>query len=83
MSTMTYLMRLKPEEKTLFQTAARRKGVSVAEFLREAGRAAARSLGAEPASLALSRAGFTLPEQPGKTEREKIRSAITARHVSR
>ena len=83
MSTMIYPMRLKREETALFKSAAKRKGVSVAEFLREAGRAAARSLGAEPASLALSRAGFTLPDQPGTTEREKIRRAIAARHVHR
>jgi hypothetical protein len=31
----------------------------------------------------LSRAGFTLPELPGKTEREQIRAAIARRHVSR
>lgn len=82
MSTIIYPMRLKREENALFKSAAKRKGVSVAEFLRDAGRAAARNLGAEPASLALSREGFTLPDRPG-TEREQIRAAIAKRHVSR
>ena len=41
------VMRLKREENALFKSAAKRKGVSVAEFLRDAGRAAAHNLGAE------------------------------------
>lgn len=76
-------MRLKREEKALFQNAARRKGVTLAAFLRDAGRVAARQLTVEPSSLQLSRAGFTLPERPDKTEREQIRTAILKRHVSR
>ena len=83
MSTMTYPMRLKPADKNVFQRAARHKGVSLAAFLREAGHAAARQLQTEPASLKFSRDGFTLPERPGKTERDQIRAAIAARHVSR
>ena len=76
-------MRLRHEESALFKDAAKRKGVSLAEFLRQAARAAAQRFEAEPASLALSRSGFTLPELPGKTEREKVRAAISKRHVSR
>jgi hypothetical protein len=80
---MIYPMRLKREENALFKSAARRKGVSLAEFFRQAGRREAREAGIEPASLSLSRDGFTLPELPGKTEREKIRDAVRRRHVSR
>jgi hypothetical protein len=83
MSTMIYPMRLRREESALFKNAAKRRGLSLAEFLREAGRQAAQKFEAEPASLELSRSGFTLPELRGKTEREKIRAAISQRHVSR
>jgi hypothetical protein len=83
MSTMIYPMRLKREENALFKSAAKRKGVSLAEFFRQAGRREARETRIEPASLALSRNGFTLPDLLGKTEREKIRDAIRRRHVSR
>jgi hypothetical protein len=83
MSTMIYPMRLKREESALFRRAAKRRGVSLAEFLRQAGRNEAQQIEAEPASLELSRGGFTLPDLPGATEREKIRAAIAKRHVSR
>jgi hypothetical protein len=83
MSTMIYPMRLRREESALFKSAAKRRGVSLAEFLRQAGRHAAQQFESEPASLELSRGGFTLSELPGKTEREKIRAAISKRHVSR
>lgn len=83
MSTTIYPMRLERGESALFKRAARRKGVSLAEFFRQAGRRAAREAGSEPASLKLSRDGFMLPELPGGTEREKIRAAIRRRHVSR
>ena len=76
-------MRLRSEESALFKTAAKRRGVSLAEFLRQAGRNEARQFQSAPASLELSRSGFTLPDLPSKTEREKIRSAIVKRHVSR
>ena len=83
MSTTIYPMRLKREESALFRRAARRRGLSLAEFLRQAARHEARQMEAEPASLELSRSGFTLPDLPGATEREKIRKAIAKRHVSR
>jgi uncharacterized protein (DUF1778 family) len=83
MSTTIYPMRLRREESALFKSAARRRGISVAEFLRQAGRREAGQMAAAPASLELSREGFTLPELPGATEREKIRAAIAKRHVSR
>ncbi len=76
-------MRLKRAESTLFKNAAKRQGVSLAEFLRQAGRRAAQRFETVPASLELSRSGFTLPALPGQTEREKIRAAIAKRHVSR
>lgn len=80
---MIYPMRLNREESVLFKNAARRRGVSLAEFLRQAARKAAGQLEAEPASLELSRRGLTLPDWPGKTEREKIKAAIAHRHVPR
>jgi len=83
MSTMIYPMRLKREENALFRRAAKRRGVSLAEFLRRAARNEAQQIEAEPASLELSRAGFTLPDLAGATERKKIRAAIAKRHVSR
>jgi hypothetical protein len=76
-------MRLRREESVLFKNAAKRRGVSLAEFLRQAGRNEARQVEVEPASLELSRQGFTLPDLPGATVREKIRAAIALRHVSR
>jgi uncharacterized protein (DUF1778 family) len=76
-------MRLRREESALFKSAARRRGISLAEFLRQAGRNEARQVESAPASLELSRKGFTLPDLPGATEREKIRAAIAQRHVSR
>ena len=83
MSTVVYPLRLKRDETVLFKNAARRKGVSVAEFLRQAGRREARQFDTEPASLRLSRNWFTLPGWRGATERDKIRSAVRSRHVSR
>jgi uncharacterized protein (DUF1778 family) len=83
MSTMIYPMRLKRDEGALFKNAARRRGLTLAEFLRQAARREARQTESEPASLELSRSGFTLPDLPGRTEREKIRAAIARRHVSR
>ena len=84
MSTMIYPMRLKRAESALFKSAAKRRGISLAEFLRLAGRKEARQLESVPASLELSRGGFVLPELPGKTEREQIRAAVVRRHhVSR
>jgi hypothetical protein len=80
---MIYPMRLRRAESVQFKLAAKRQGVSLAEFLRQAGRHAAQRFDAAPASLELSRSGFTLPDLPGKTEREKIRAAIAKRHVSR
>ena len=76
-------MRLKPEESALFRRAAKRRGLSLAEFLRQAARNEAQQMEAEPASLELSQSGFTLPDLPGATERERIRAAIAKRHVSR
>lgn len=76
-------MRLRREESALFRRAAKRRGLSLAEFLRQAARNEARQVEAEPTSLQLSRSGFTLPDLPGATEREKIRAAISKRHVSR
>ena len=76
-------MRLKRDESALFKHAARRRGVSLAEFLRQAARREARQLPAEPASLRLSRDGFTLPDWPGATERDQIRAALHSRHVPR
>ena len=83
MSTMIYPRRLKRPEGELFKRAARRRGVSLAEFLRQAARNEAWQLESEPASLELSRSGFTLPEGRGRTEREKIQSTVFRRHVSR
>ena len=76
-------MRLRREESARFKLAARRRGVSLAEFLRQAGRHAARQFESVPASLELSRSGFTLPDLPGRTEREQIRAAVAKRHVPR
>jgi hypothetical protein len=83
MSTTIYPMRLRREESALFRRAAKRRGISLAEFLRQAARNEARQVEAEPASLEISRGGFTLPDLPGKNEREKIRAAILKRHASR
>ena len=68
-----------------FQKVARQRGLSPYAFLQQIVMDAA-SLAdthSSSASLALSRAGFTLPDLAGKTEREKIRAAVTRRHVSR
>jgi hypothetical protein len=76
-------MRLNAEDRKLFQSAARKKRVTVADFLRNAGRREAVKLVETPASLELSRSGFTLPERPGMNEREQVRTAVRQRHASR
>jgi hypothetical protein len=67
------------------QKAARRRGLSPYAFLQQivTDAASEAEAGSSSASLELSRAGFTVPELPGKTERGKIRAAIACRHVSR
>ena len=77
--------RVKPKVAAGFQKAARRRGLSPYAFLQQIVEDAASQTDASSpaASLELSREGFTLPELPGKTEREKIRAAILRRHVSR
>ena len=83
--TMLLQTRVKPKVAVKFQKAARQRGLSPYAFLQQivADDASLSDANSSPASLELSRAGFTLPELPGKTEREKIRAAIGRRHVSR
>lgn len=83
--TMLLQTRVKPKVAARFQKAARQRGLSPYAFLQQIVMEAAASAdaGASSGSLELSRAGFTVPELPGKTERERIRAAITRRHVSR
>jgi hypothetical protein len=83
MSAIVYPIRLKRNESALFKTAAKRRGISLAEFLRQSARKEAEQSAKSPASLELSRDGFTVREWPGKTAREKIKAAISKRHVSR
>jgi hypothetical protein len=84
---MTTLLqtRVKPKVAAKFQKAARQRGLSPYAFLQQIVTDAASSSEAASAvaSLELSRAGFTVPELGGQTEREKIRAAIARRHVSR
>jgi hypothetical protein len=77
--------RVKQKVAAKFQKAARQRGLSSYAFLQQIVTDAATQAeaGSSSASLELSRAGFTLPELPGKTERAKIRAAIARRHVSR
>ena len=83
--TMLLQTRVKPKVAAGFQKAARRRGLSPYAFLQQivTDAASQAEAGSSSASLELSRAGFTAPELPGKTEREKIRAAIARRHVSR
>jgi hypothetical protein len=83
--TMLLQTRVQPKVAARFQQAARRRGLSPYAFLQQIVTDAASSADADSssASLELSRAGFTLPELPGKTEREQIHAAIARRHVSR
>ena len=83
--TMLLQTRVQPKVAARFQKAARQRGLSPYAFLQQIVTDAASRAAAVPfsASLELSRAGFTVPELPGKTEREKIRAAIARRHVSR
>ena len=84
---MTVLLqtRVKSKVAARFQKTARQRGLSPYAFLQQIVTDAASSSDATmpPASLELSRAGFTVPELAGQTEREKIRTAIARRHVSR
>jgi hypothetical protein len=84
---MTTLVQTRVNRKVAvgFQKAARRRGLSPYALLQQMVTDAASSADADssPASLELSRIGFTLPELPGKTEREQIHAAILRRHVSR
>ena len=83
--TMLLQTRVQPKVAARFQKAARRRGLSPYAFLQQIVTDAASTADGDSssASLELSRAGFTLPELPGKTEREQIRAAIARRHVSR
>ena len=82
--TMLLQTRVKPKVAARFQKAARQRGLSPYAFLQQiVTDAASWRKPLSPASLELSRAGFTVPELPGKTEREQIRAAIARRHVSR
>jgi hypothetical protein len=83
--TMLLQTRVKPKVAAKFQKAARQRGLSPYAFLQQIVTDAASQSEAvsSSASLELSRAGFTVPELPGKTERGKIRAAIARRHVSR
>jgi hypothetical protein len=84
---MTVLLqtRVKPKVAARFQKAARQRSLSPYAFLQQIVTDAASLADAHSssASLELIRKGFTLPELPGKTERERIRAAIARRHVSR
>ncbi|HEX7576432.1 MAG TPA: hypothetical protein VF430_00180 [Verrucomicrobiae bacterium] len=84
---MTVLLQTRVKTKVAagFQKAARRRGLSPYAFLQQIVTDAASQAEAvsSSASLELSRAGFALPELPGRTERERIRVAIARRHVSR
>ena len=83
--TMLLQTRVKPKVAARFQKAARQRGLSSYAFLQKIVTDAA-SLAdgnSSSASLELSRTGFTVPALPGKTERERIRTAIARRHVSR
>ena len=77
--------RVKPKVAAKFQKVARQRGLSPYAFLQQVVTDAALLTddALSSASLELSRAGFTVPELPGKTGREKIRAAIARRHVSR
>ena len=81
------LLQTRVEQKVAakFQKVARQRGLSPYAFLQQivTDAAAQAEAGSSSASLELSRAGFTLPELPGKTERAKIHAAIARRHVSR
>jgi hypothetical protein len=83
--TMLLQTRVEPKVAAKFQKAARQRGLSPYAFLQQIVTDAASQSEAvsSSASLELSRAGFTVPEFPGKTERGKIRAAIARRHVSR
>jgi hypothetical protein len=84
---MTVLLqtRVKPKVAARFQKTARQHGLSPYAFLQKivSDAAASSEAASAIASLELSRAGFTVPELAGQTEREKIRAAIARRHVSR
>ncbi len=75
--------RVKPKVAAKFQKVARQRGLTPYAFLQQIVTDAASLTDSSSASLELSRAGFTAPELPGKTGREKIRAAIARRHVSR
>jgi len=83
--TMLLQTRVKPKVAAKFQKVARQRGLSPYAFLQQIVNDAALLTDADSssASLELSHEGFTLPELPGKIEREKIRAAIARRHVSR
>lgn len=84
---MTVLLQTRVKQKVAakFRKVAQQRGLSPYAFLQQivTDAAALADTKSSSASLELSRAGFTLPELPGKTEREKIRAAISRRHVSR
>lgn len=84
---MTMLLQTRVDQKVAanFEKAAKRRGLSSYAFLQKlvTDAAALKDSASLPASVELSREGFTLPDLPGKTEREKIQAAMIRRHVSR
>jgi hypothetical protein len=76
--------RVEPKVAARFQKVARQRGLSPYAFLQQivTDAASLTDTDSTSASFELSREGFTVPELPGKTEREKIRTAIARRHVS-
>ena len=79
MKSTLYPLRLTRQDRLLFRNAAQAQGVSIAEFLRRAGREKAAPVKRQPASLRYLEE-FSTPAEAMKEPKAWIRRAIRERN---
>ncbi len=79
MKSMLYPIRLTRKDRVLFRNAAQAQGLSIAEFLRRAGREKAAPIKRQPASLRYLDE-FSTPAEALEDPREWIRKKIRERN---
>jgi hypothetical protein len=79
MKSTIYPVRLTRQDRLLFKNAARSEGLSIAEFLRRAGREKAAPVKRQPASLRYLDE-FSTPAEALENPKEWIRKKIRAGH---
>jgi uncharacterized protein (DUF1778 family) len=79
MKSTLYPMRLTRQDRLLFKNAAQSQGLSIAEFLRRAGREKAAPVQRQPASLRYLDE-FSTPGEALENPKEWVRRKIRERH---